>query len=185
MDKVDFTGVSLFGASLRPGQKPETKKARAKDDTRGVYKTRFSEVLEDAAANELGPIREMSASEEALTELMDAVHSAGSDLRDRPFHDEIIRYKKAVRNFVNYVIENGYEFYKSQGIKKKVSFRGESEWKDMPYNQIRVVDQKLEELAAAVLSGQADQLQRVAKMEEITGLLVDLTISGAIRKNDG
>ena len=185
MDKVDFSGVSLFGATLRPGQKPEARKAKAKGETRGIYKTRFSEVLEDAAANELGPIREMRASEEALTELMDAVHSAGSDLRDRPFHDEIIRYKKAVRNFVNYVIENGYELYKSQGAKKKVSLRGETEWKSMVYSQIRVVDQKLEELAAAILSGQADQLQRIAKMEEITGLLVDLTVSGAIRKNNG
>jgi len=115
---------------------------------------------------------------------MDAVHSAGSDLRDRPFPDEILRYKKAVRDFVNYVVENGYEKYDVEGIKKKVVIRGETKWTANVYHQVRVVDQKMEELAAAILSGQTTQLTRVSKLDEITGLLVDLTISGVIKERD-
>jgi len=189
MDKVDFTGSSLIGTSLRPAQKQEPRKTRGKSDgsgkTRGVNKTLFSEVLEKTASAELGPIRELAPSEEALTELMDEVHSSGSDLRDRPFHAEILRYKKAVRNFINYVIENGYELQRSSGIKQKVMIEGVSDWKTTVYYQINVVDRKLEELAAAILSGQSTQLERVSKLDEITGLLVDLTISGAIRTNNG
>jgi len=189
MDKVDFSAASLIGASLRHGIKPEPKKTQAKgegpDATRGIHKTLFSEMLEKSSAAELGPLREFAPSEEALTELMDAVHSAGSNLLERPFHDEILRYKRAVRDFVNYVVENGYEMQEIQGIKKKVMVRGEAEWKAKVYHQVQVVDRKLDELAAAILSGQTTQLQRVSKLDEITGLLVDLTVTGAIRKNDG
>jgi len=143
-------------------------------------------MMESAApgTGELGPIRELPPSEEALTELMDAVHNAGSDLIDRPFHDEILRYKRAVRDFIHYVVENGYETQAVQGLKKKTVSRGETKWKDVIYHQVRVIDQKLEELAAAILSGQTTQLTRVSKLDEIKGLLVDLTITGAIRERN-
>jgi uncharacterized protein YaaR (DUF327 family) len=37
-----------------------------------------------------------------------------------------------------------------------------------------VVDRKLEQLAAGILSGQIGQLKLLAGIEEITGILVDL-----------
>ena len=178
MDKIDFTGASLIGTSLRPGVKTEPKKAR------GLSKSLFSDLLEKSAASELGPLRELAPSEEAITELMDAVHSAGSDLVDRPFHDEILNYKKAVRNFVNYIVKNGYEKQDVKGIPRKVMTRNGPEWQSNIYYQVQVVDRKLEELAAAILSGQTTQLQRVSKLDEITGILIDLTVTGSIRTNN-
>ena len=184
MDKIDFTGASLIGTSLRPGLKPEPKKTRAGSESKGVYRSLFSEMLEKTASAELGPLKELPPSEEALTLLMDEVHSAGSDLIERPFHDEILKYKKAVRNFVHYVVENSFEVQIIPGMKKKTVVRGEARWKDVVYHQVQVVDKKLEELAAAILSGQTTQLTRVSKLDEITGLLVDLTVSGPMRKKD-
>ena len=184
MDRVDTSAASLLNATLNSGLKNTVKKANPKEELKGTRKFKFSEILENFAPAGLGPLREMAASEEALTELMDAVHSAGSDLKDRPFPDEIIRYKKAVRDFVHYVVENGYELHKNQGIKKKVIVRGEATWHAGVYYQVRVIDQKLDELAAAVLSGQTNQLQRVSKLDEITGLLVDLTVSGVIKERN-
>ena len=196
MDKVDPSAASLLNIPFHQGLKPgtpggirgrgssDTKKA-GKGELQGSRKTGFSEILDNfSPVGELGPIRELAPSEEALTELMDAVHSAGSDLKDRPFPDEILRYKKAVRNFVHYVVENGYELQQVQGMKKKVKLHGEADWKATVYYQVRVIDQKLEELAAAILSGQASQLERVSKLDEITGLLVDLTVTGVIKERD-
>ena len=178
MDKVDLSALSLLNHSLYPNLKPETKKTKERE---GIRKGFFAELLEGyGAAGDLGPLRELAPSEEAQAELMDAVHSAGNDLRDRPFTEEILRYEKAVRDFIHYVVENGFEMQKVQGLKKKVLVRGETRWKETVYHQIQVIDQKLEELAAAILSGQTDQLKRVSKIDEIKGLLVDLTISGAI-----
>ena len=189
MDKVDFSAASLFNVatavSAHPGLKQETKKTKSRGEIHSGRALLFSGLMENSAPEgELGPLRELSPSDEALTELMDAVHSAGSDLKERPYSDEILRYKKAVRDFMHYVIENGYEMQKIQGIKRKTVSRGETEWKPAIYYQVRVIDQKLEELAAAILSGQTSQLERVSKIDEITGLLVDLTVSGEIRARD-
>ena len=187
MDRVDPSTSSLLSL-LQPGMKPgntrqsrgaDTKKAREKGDLRSIGKTIFSGLLEKSApeAGELGPLRELVPSDEALTELMDAVHSAGSDLINRPFPDEILQYKKAVRNFVHYVVENGFTVEKIQTKRRELRSLG-------PHVQVKVVDRKLEELAAAILSGQTTQLERVSKIDEITGLLVDLTISGVIKVRD-
>ena len=185
MDKVDSSAVSVLNAALNSGLKTKAKKAKPKEELQGSRKSRFSEILENfAPAAALGPLKKFSPSEEALTELLDAVHSTGSDLKDRPFPDEILRYKKAVRDFVNYVVENSYEVYKDQGIKKKVVIRGETKWNVGVYHQVRVIDQKLDELAAAILSGQSTQLGRLSKLDEIGGLLVDLTVSGVIKERD-
>ena len=178
-------GAASRGAPLsKRASSSGTKKAGRKGEIHPGRKTLFSEALDRSWKMDLGPVKELAPSEEALTELMDAVHSAGSSLKDRPFPEEILRYKKAVRDFIHYVVENGYEIQKIQGAKKKVVIRGESEWKNVVYHQVQVIDRKLEELAAAILSGQSTQLMRVSKLDEITGMLVDLTITGVIRERD-
>jgi uncharacterized protein YaaR (DUF327 family) len=176
MDKIDFNAYSIL-PSANPGLKADTKKTKAKGGI-NAGKALFSKILESAApeAGELGPLRELPPSEEALTELMDAVHSSGSDLVDRPFHEEILRYKRAVRDFLHYVVENAFEVEKSETRR-----RG----KTKIHVQVQIIDKKLEELAAAILSGQTGQLERVSKIDELKGLLVDLTISGVIRERDG
>ena len=183
MDKVDPATASLLKSTFYPNLKPEIKKARDKEEIRKNRRLRFAEILErSASAGELGPLRELIPSEEALTELMDAVHSAGSDLKDRPFPDEILRYKKAVRNFVHYVVENSYAIENKLGLIKDPAHRVLGNKKKLIL--VNVIDKKLEELAAAILSGQTNQLMRVSKLDEITGLLVDLTITGMIKERD-
>ena len=184
MEKIDFSAIQLLNPFLL--NKPDQKKTRPKEELRGSRKTFFSDILENSmVAGELGPLRSIAPSEEALTELMDEVHSSGSDLKDRPFFDEILRYKKAVRNFVNYVVENCYEVTTVQGNKRKMRVGSEDRWVDPKiHHQIRIIDQKLEELAAGILSEQIKQLTIVSKMDEICGLLVDLTISGVIMENN-
>ena len=176
MDKVDFSLASLL--NFPEAMKQKSTKAKSGEGLKGSRKTYFTEAMKRAfsGAAELGPIQSFAPSEEALTELMDAVHSTGSDLIDRPFHDEIIKYKKAVRNFVHYVVENSFEVERFQTRR-----RG----KMKIHVQVQVIDRKLEELAAAILSGQTSQLEKVSKIDEIKGLLVDLTITGAIRERDG
>ncbi|MDR0472821.1 MAG: DUF327 family protein, partial [Treponema sp.] len=132
MDRVDASAVSFLNVPFNSDLKPGVKKTKDKDNLR-LRRTLFSDMVEKSIAGELGPIMELDPSEEALTQLMDAVHSTGSDLLDRPFPDEILKYKKAVRNFVHYILENGYELQKLQGVKKKTVIRGEAEWKTMVY----------------------------------------------------
>ncbi|MDR1249506.1 MAG: YaaR family protein [Treponema sp.] len=162
MDKIDVSG----GAApfFNPAVRTETKKA---GDKGGVKKSAFSRLLERQELREAEETSALSGgpSEEALQELLDEVHSAGDALRLRPLEEEIKGYKRAVRNFLHYVVENGYSVKTENYL-----FNHEKRQKV----QIEVVDRKLEQLAAGILSGQLSQVAILARLDEITGLLVDL-----------
>jgi uncharacterized protein YaaR (DUF327 family) len=111
---------------------------------------------------------------------MDEVRSAGDILQSRPFPDEILRYKQAVRNFINYVINNAYVLDHEKGLENrfKPQYKG-SLWTDEAkagkrYTKIQVIDKKLEDLAAMLLTGQKNKMKLVSRLEEIRGLLIDL-----------
>jgi uncharacterized protein YaaR (DUF327 family) len=185
MDKVDLTNnpAAFLNSALYGGVKPEAKKAGKKTGSRESKGVNFSDVLERSVVDSLGslgPLSDITPSEEAVQELLDAVRSTGDDLKQRPLPDEIIRYKKAVRNFLHYVVQNGYAVEEHEGIPnaQKPGYKG-SLWepaakKAKAFRVVQVVDRNLEQLAAGILAGQVSQLELLAKLEEITGLLVDM-----------
>lgn len=185
MDKVEFSqGIETAlnaGNLLNPANinraKTETRKTRAKRDPGESQRSEFSEVLDRSVLDmtELGPLREIPPSEEAIQELLDTVQSTGNELKHRPFPEEILRYKQAVRNFLHYVVENGFTVEQTQTARRKRKEIG-------PYIQIRVIDQKLEELAAGILTKQISELALKSKLEEISGLLVNLVVTGKINE---
>ena len=181
MAKVDTDVQSLFmNPSAYTQVKDDSKKI--KGIKRGS-KTEFSKIFEEIrgkTAGELGPLQNLPVSEETLDYLMDEVRSAGDTLRTRPFPDEIIRYKQAVRNFMHYIVENSYSLDHETGIPKflKGGYRGPrgtpEAMKQITYTKIQVIDKKLEDMAAMLLSSQAQQLELTSRLEEIKGLLIDL-----------
>ncbi|MDR1863364.1 MAG: YaaR family protein [Treponema sp.] len=185
MDKVDFSNnpAALLNSSIYGGVKGGAKKAGKKPELRKGRNVKFQEILEQSAADSplsLAPLTDTAPSEETVQELLDAVRSAGDDLRQRPVADEILKYKKAVRNFLHYVVQNGYTVEEQNGIPnaQKPGYKG-SLWdpaakQAKAFHIVQVVDRKLDGLAAEILAGQVTQLELLAKLEEITGLLVDL-----------
>jgi uncharacterized protein YaaR (DUF327 family) len=191
MDKLDFSqgiekalNTGNLNHTLLESTKTETRKTKEKTGPRDSGRASFprgkgfSNALERSILDlgDLGPLATVAPSEEAMQELLDAVQSAGNDLKHRAFPDEILSYKKAVRNFLHYVIENSYKLEQTQtALGKKKDLK--------PYVHIRIIDQKLEELAAGILTRQISQLDLKTKLEEITGLLVDLTVTGRISQH--
>ena len=182
MAKVDSADIPSF--YMNPAAYSQVKGGDKK--TKGIPKggkTGFSRIFEDIrgkTADEIGPLRELPASEETLNALMDDVRSAGDVLRSRPFPDEILHYKQAVRNFMHYVVENSYALEHEAGIPKflKPGYRGPRGTPDamsqLRYTKIQIIDKKLEDLAAMLLASQTPQLALASRLEEIQGLLVDL-----------
>jgi uncharacterized protein YaaR (DUF327 family) len=153
----------------------EAKKARSGK----INPSRFFTLLEEAA--EPGEVPgEYAPSEAAVQELLDAVHSSGDALKKKPFPQEIKQYKRAVRNFLHYILENSYGTENQLGIPNslKPGFRGPRgsprALERKSYTVVQVVDQKLEQLAAGILAGQVTQLEILARINEITGILVNL-----------
>jgi len=160
--------------------KEEPKKTKGIKHSGKTEFSRLFEKLQGKTAGELGPFPNLPVSEETLDLLMDEVRSAGDTLRSRPFPDEIVRYKQAVRNFMHYVVENSYSLDHETGIPKflKPGYKGArgtpEAMKQITYTKIKVIDKKLEDLAAMLLSSQMPQLELASRLEEIKGLLVDL-----------
>ncbi|MDR2480436.1 MAG: YaaR family protein [Treponema sp.] len=184
MAKVDSADIPAFymNPSAYSQVKTETKKTKGMGVQNGG-KTDFSRMFEEIrgkTAEELGPLQDMPVSEETLNVLMDDVRNTGDLLRSRPFPGEMLRYKQAVRNFMHYVVENSYALEHEAGIKKyrKPGYNGPRGTPEanaqLRYTRIQVIDTKLEDLAAMLLSGQKRQLEIAARLEEIQGLLVDL-----------
>jgi uncharacterized protein YaaR (DUF327 family) len=186
MAKVDFSeAVFLTPAGYNNVRNETKKKEGLKDKIRekipagSPVKPQFLDILENAV-QEAEPLPSPEASEEVLQNLLDEVHSAGDALKSHLFPEEIKQYKKAVRNFIHYITENGYTMETRTGIPNylKSGFKGQrgsdAAKARNEFHLIHIVDQKLEQLAAAILAGQASQLELLARIDEITGLLVDL-----------
>jgi len=179
MAKVESPDTSFYMNPAAYAQVKEEKKSK----TSKTGKTDFSRLFDDLrgkTADEIGPLRDLPVSEDTVNALMDEVRDTGDILRTRPFPEEIMRYKQAVRNFMNYVVKNTYALEHENGIPNYLrpaykGRRGTPESKNSNrYTKIQVIDKKLEDLAAMLLNSQSQQMELVSRLEEIRGLLVDL-----------
>jgi len=179
MAKVD-ADLSLFMSPKAYANVKDEKKTSSSSRTGKSEFARLFEEIRNNATGELGQVANLPVCEETLDFLMDEVRSAGDVLRNRPYAEEILRYKQAVRNFVNYVVKNTFELSQESGIPKflKANYKGPrgtpEAMKQLSYTKIQVIDERLETLAAMLLSSQKHQIDLASRLEEITGLLVDL-----------
>ncbi len=159
---ASIAGQAAGGAVRKGEKKKETPAAR-----------RFDRLLDDKAAEAeqldsaaVPPHLEGLAPEVILEKLLDDVHSAGDVLKEKQLPDTIIAYKEAVRHFVRYVVSRTFD------VSETVS--GTNILKRKKFTQLQVIDKKLEQLAAGILSNQRSQMDLLGRIEEINGLLVDL-----------
>jgi uncharacterized protein len=159
--------VSNSGLIQNPLQ--ERKKTGKSKDKRKIS---FSDKLKDASeTRESETLGTLEASvDEPLEELLDDVHMAGDDLRKNPVFENIKKYRQAVQRFLRFVVDNSYAVSKAKLSRFQVLKRkGQPE-----LTLITVVNNKLDALAAGILQNQLEQLEVLARVEEINGLLVDL-----------
>lgn len=103
---------------------------------------------------------------QAVEVLLDEVHRLGDALSRNPSADAILAYKGTVRAFVRHVVDKVY------AVEERTS--GGNILKRKKYTALAVIDAKLERLAAEIMAGQRDKLEILRKVDEISGLLVDL-----------
>jgi uncharacterized protein YaaR (DUF327 family) len=182
MAKVDFPAdpPGLFSdpaAYINPNTHPKTGRKRPGRASR-TEKEGFSSVLERSQTLEAQEA--LPVSEETVDRLLEDLRAAGDTLQKRPFPPEILVYKRAVRNFMRYVVDNSYQVEEQLGIPQylRPNFKGPRGSADaqnrLSRHMIQVVDRRLEELAADLMKGQLSQLEILSRLEEIKGLLVDL-----------
>jgi uncharacterized protein YaaR (DUF327 family) len=165
MAGIDFPeGITPFGPSYVPRRKEDEKKA---GKGKGLFRTALGKAVDEAKGSEASRSLDSEGfSRAGLEELLDEVHGAGDALKENPSVDLVQAYKKAVRDFVHFVVERSFSVeQKSSGrniLKRNVYFR------------VSVIDASLEKLAAEILRNQRDNLEILRRVDEINGLLVDL-----------
>jgi uncharacterized protein YaaR (DUF327 family) len=159
MDKVDSLDAAFFS------KHSEEKKTRKKAP---VGRRLFADVVREAHGSEASADWEgdSHSRRRSLEELLDEVHSSGSDLLEAQSLEAIKRYRVAVRAFLARVLA------RMLAVEQKSSAAEVAKRKR--FLQIRVVDQKLERLVSELLASQHRQLDILGRVNEIGGLLVDL-----------
>lgn len=171
MAKVDFpeSQTPFYNPSVYSTAQNELKKQKKTASGKAPRVMSFTKLLESSEEETLVtpvPVPEGLSSSEALQYLLDQVHTAGEALKEKPFQEQIVHYKEAVRNFMKYVVDNSYT------VEEKTS--GTNILKRKKFTIVQVIDKKLDQLAAGILAGQASQIQILAKLDEIKGLLINL-----------
>ena len=160
--------------SLDPGDrfrktKKDSKNVHRNDSAPSIFESYVES--ETLTANAVKGIEAFDEDSD-LEDLLDDVHRQGEQLVAEQTLSAIESYKKSVRNFMHYVVQQAMKVESIDGAKFN---RFKPSNKQKRYTLISVIDDKLDKLAAGILMNQGRQLNLLAKVEEINGLLVDLT----------
>lgn len=104
---------------------------------------------------------------EAAEQHLDDIHALGEKLLKERTFSALRRYKNAVQQFLNVVVKNSLEM--------EAHSSGSNVMNRKRFSVIQVIDEKLQRLATGMLQTQQPQLDLLRRVEEINGMLVDLT----------
>ena len=78
------------------------------------------------------------------------------------------RYRELIKDFVNEVVTNSHQFSRENFLDRRGRHR--------VYGLVKLVDQKLDDLAQELMKEEKSGLNILAKVDEIKGLLLDMII---------
>lgn len=161
MERITPSGSPDLGRSGRKKERVEKKKKSAPV---------FTEALKKAETEEAQGVPGDSVFFDDLTleEMIDQIHESGERLKESPSITRVMEYKQAVRNFMHHVVT------RSLRVETREGARFNPLKKQKKFTIIRIIDEKLERLAAGILQNQKNRLDLLKSIDEINGLLVDL-----------
>ena len=177
MNTVDPLNQSLYFTAVSSAAGEAAREAKKKEKSGAQQKAGiFSAMLKkNEIANELASvglpaeIAGMSA-EDAVVFLKDRVTTAGDKLVDSMSEDAFAEYRRAVSALMKYVVKYSFELEEFRMPNRRTK-------KEKVVVQLRIVDEKLNDLASEILANQIDKLLILKRVEEIQGLLVDVLAS--------
>lgn len=179
MNGIDSLNSSLYFAAASAASQKSKEKDKLKTDK--AKKSSFTSMMEksqelDSLASAGLPVELAGmTTEEAVVFLKDAVDMAADKLSENMTAENFAGFRKSVGQFLKYIEKNNFEVTKKKRFGSshvKSVFFEETRPRD-PLFQVRVVDQKLNELAVMVMQNHSDKLRMLSKVDEIKGLLVD------------
>lgn len=103
---------------------------------------------------------------EELKILYDRIEAQSSKLKDSLFIEDLIEYKRLVKEFLNITVKNSHVFYKENSLDRRGRHR--------IYSLVKRVDNELDELTKDFLNIENNRLKILSRLEYIKGILLDI-----------
>jgi len=103
-----------------------------------------------------------------ISGLIAEIDRQGKRLAERVDISEFAKYRKLIKNFVDYVVSNSYDFNKESSFGARGRHR--------IFATVKTIDGKLDAMAKEILSGQADNIKILDEIGEIRGLILDMML---------
>lgn len=101
-----------------------------------------------------------------LSSLMDEIVMQGDKLAKKRDIRDMKKYRGLIKEFMNEIINRSHHFSRENFLDRRGRHR--------VYGIVRLVDQRLDELAQELVKDEQDNLAILAKIGEIRGLLLDI-----------
>ena len=197
MAEIDSLGTNYYYSGVQNASNEAIKRNTKKEEIKkaGGKKVSFAKLMQGEEAEEsqfvteglnLPPEVAAMSIDEAAVFLADAVSMAGNDFSEEQTQENLERFKNSVRQFISFVVANNFEVSKRPNPKKRRSqpsrlffFSDYTVPKTTRPDKIsiEIINQKLDALARETLSNQSSNLNLLAQVNEIKGLIVDLMSS--------
>ena len=160
-----------FAATQAASQQIAQQAKKTEKKEKSAFATSLSKQQETAQLLSEGlPVELAGMSEEdAIVFLKDAMDMAGDELKQHQNLESMEKYRKKVSQFMKYIVKINYNFITTREQKKLRSGRVIK-----PMYQIQIINQKLNQLASEMLILHGANLNLLAKVEEINGMIIDL-----------
>jgi uncharacterized protein YaaR (DUF327 family) len=104
--------------------------------------------------------------QEKLTNLMNDIATQGKLLSEHMDIRDMKRYRGLVKDFLNEVVNRSHKFSRENFLDRRGRHR--------VYGMIKLVDEKMDELASALVQDERDHIDILNRVDEIRGLLLDI-----------
>lgn len=104
--------------------------------------------------------------QEKLTNLLNDITTQGKLLSEHMDIRDMKRYRGLVKDFLNEVVNRSHKFSRENFLDRRGRHR--------VYGMIKLVDEKMDELATALVEDEKDHLGILDRVDEIRGLLLDI-----------
>lgn len=159
MERIENDGFFSFRRHDR-----RERARRGESPPRAGFNSLFQHEVEEARFE---PSSRDRVTEGEVEELLDSIHELGDELLKKRTFTAVQRYREAVKAFVRRVV--------SQTLEVEEQTSGGNVLNRKRFSIVHVIDEKLDRLVQGMLQSQDSQMQLLSRVEEIHGLLVDLS----------
>ena len=105
--------------------------------------------------------------QEKLSEMMEDITVQGDKISKHMDIKDMRKYRELVKGFLNEVVNRAHKFSRENFLDRRGRHR--------VYGIIKLVDKNLDELASELVKDEKDHLAIIGKVDDIRGLLLDIT----------